>query len=97
MWRNIRDTYLRSLKKSSKSGQVAAPKRQYIYAQQLLFLRQAWAVIETQSSIEGSRDVEHENELKESLLNKEESALEPHLLVISQIHVKEKVLISRYL
>ena len=50
-WRNIKDNFLKSLRKKTKSGQAADSGRRYIYAQQLSFLQQAGATTDTQSSL----------------------------------------------
>nr|CAI5822797.1 unnamed protein product [Callosobruchus analis] len=50
-WRNIKDSYLKNLKKKTKSGQAANFGRTYIYAKQLSFLQQAATTSETQSSL----------------------------------------------
>lgn len=47
-WRNIKDTYVRSIKKKTRLGQAPDKGRRYIYARQLSFLHQAGA--ETSSS-----------------------------------------------
>lgn len=49
-WRNIKDTYLKTLKKP-KSGSGYKKGRQYIYARQLSFLRQICLVTESKSSL----------------------------------------------
>ncbi|CAL1299095.1 unnamed protein product [Larinioides sclopetarius] len=51
-WKNIKDTYTRSLRKKNKSGQAAESRSRYIYAAQLSFLETAGARTETQSSLE---------------------------------------------
>lgn len=53
-WKNLKDNFMKNMKKQSKSGQAAESGRRYIYARQLSFLKQAGATIETQSSIEGA-------------------------------------------
>jgi len=49
-WRNIKDTYLKILKKP-KSGSGFNKERQYLYARQLSFLTQTCLVPETESSL----------------------------------------------
>ncbi|CAH1170940.1 unnamed protein product [Phaedon cochleariae] len=57
-WRNIKDTYTKSLKKKTKSGQAADKTKKYIYARQLSFLGSSGATTETQSSLEGTNEDE---------------------------------------
>jgi hypothetical protein len=50
-WRNIRDTYLKTLKKP-KSGSGCNNGRQYLYAKQLSFLKKSNIIAETESSLD---------------------------------------------
>ncbi|CAG9814632.1 unnamed protein product [Phaedon cochleariae] len=61
-WRNIKNNYVKSLKKT-KSGQAAQSGKRYIYARQLSFLQTAGARTETQSSF--GNDDEEEDPLEE--------------------------------
>ena len=63
-WQNIKDNFLKSLRKKTKSGQAADSGRRYIYAQQLSFLQQAGATTDTQSSL-GVDDEQDNRELSE--------------------------------
>ncbi|KAG5865558.1 hypothetical protein JTB14_000696 [Gonioctena quinquepunctata] len=54
-WRNIKDSYSKSLKKKTKSGQAADNTKIYIYARQLSFLGSSGATTETQSSSTGTQ------------------------------------------
>lgn len=59
-WKNLKDNFMKSLKKKIKSGQAAESGKRYIYARQLSFLQQAGATIETQSSIaEANEDLQN--------------------------------------
>lgn len=49
-WRNIKDTYMKTLKKP-KSGSGTNKGRQYLYAKQLSFLQQSSLITETESSL----------------------------------------------
>lgn len=49
-WRNIKDTYLKTLKKR-KSGPGCKKGRQYLYAKELSFLRQTCLITKTKSSL----------------------------------------------
>ncbi|XP_076656101.1 uncharacterized protein LOC143360834 [Halictus rubicundus] len=55
-WRNIKDNFLKSIKKKTKSGQAADRGRQYIYGRQLSFLRQDGTTTNTQSSLEDQEE-----------------------------------------
>lgn len=74
-WKNIRDTYSKSVKKKTASGQSASKQRVYLYARQLSFLQMSTGVTETQSTI-GEPDSE------ESTLALIETS--------QQIHIEEK-------
>lgn len=62
-WRNIRDSYSRNTKRSTKSGQAADVNKKYIYARQLSFLGYSGASTETQSSLAQ----EDENQCEETV------------------------------
>ncbi|GBN41763.1 hypothetical protein AVEN_236936-1 [Araneus ventricosus] len=65
-WRNIRDTYARSLREKNKSGHAAVSTKKYISADQLSFLLTAGARTETQFSLKetvSEEDTEQQNGL----------------------------------
>lgn len=66
-WRNIKDNYVKSLKKQTKSGQGLDLGRPYIYTRQLQFLQYTGATAESQSSC-GKEQAE--DDLKQSEENK---------------------------
>lgn len=76
-WKNIKDNYLKSLKKKTKSGQAADSGRRYIYARQLTFLQTAGATIETQSSLEGNEEEEDVQQPEKNPSEPEGSAEQP--------------------
>lgn len=60
-WRNIKDTYIKTLKKP-KSGSGSSNKgRQYLYAKQLAFLQQSSLITETESSLNSEHPVSDED------------------------------------
>lgn len=59
-WRNIKDTYLKTLKKL-KSGSGCNKGRQYLYAKQLSFLRRTCLITKTKSSLKPEQPVSDED------------------------------------
>lgn len=59
-WRNIKDTYLKTLKKF-KSGSDCNKGRQYLYAEQLSFLRRTGLVTKTKCSLNSEQPVSDED------------------------------------
>ncbi|XP_078048306.1 uncharacterized protein LOC144475855 isoform X1 [Augochlora pura] len=60
-WRNVKDNFLKSVKKRTRSGHTAERGRRYIYARQLTFLQQAGIAIK-QCSLEDPDEQQFQDE-----------------------------------